>query len=114
MRTATIFYKITVILIILGSCGCRQTPKADAALLNDPDLLHRNIHQLTQVIIYDVFSPPVSSRIYAYTSLAAYEVLRFQDSAKPSIVASLQGFSTMPQPEKGKAYNFLLAATKAY
>jgi hypothetical protein len=101
-------------IALLNSGGCKQKLPADAALLTDQNLLHRNIHHLTQVIIYDVFSPPVSSRIYAYTSLAAYEALRFQDSSKPSIVASLQGFAAMPQPEKGKAYNYLLAATKAY
>jgi hypothetical protein len=106
--------KLTGIIALLTTWSCRQPSIADAALLNDQNLLHRNIHQLTQVIIYDVFSPPVSSRIYAYTSLAAYEVLRFQDSVKPSIVSSLQGFPAMPQPEKGKVYNYLLAATKAY
>ncbi|HZH66876.1 MAG TPA: vanadium-dependent haloperoxidase [Flavisolibacter sp.] len=114
MRTPINFIRIACMIALLNSGGCKQKLPADAALLTDQNLLHRNIHHLTQVIIYDVFSPPVSSRIYAYTSLAAYEALRFQDSSKPSIVASLQGFAAMPQPEKGKAYNYLLAATKAY
>ncbi len=104
--------KTTFLLLFLSACRQHSTP--NTSLLNDAGLLHRNTAQLTQVIIYDVFSPPVSSRIYAYTSLAAYEALRFQDSAKHSIAALLHGFPAMPKPESGKEYNYLLAATKAY
>lgn len=99
-------------VVFLTACG--QNMKADPSLLTSADLLHDNQQQLTKVIVYDVFSPPVSSRIYAYTSLAAYEALRFLDPAKPSIVASMHGFPVMPQPLKDSSYNYLLAATKAY
>ncbi len=105
------------LLLILCSCfvACKVADApVDAKLLTDVDLLHRNVDQLTQVIIYDVFSPPVSSRIYAYTSLAAYEAVRFDASDKPSLVEKMNGFSKMPEPAKGKKYNFLLAATKAF
>ncbi len=104
-----------LVVYLFSFCFLYCNPKqADTNLLKDADLLHRNQKQLTQVIIYDVFSPPVSSRIYAYTSLAAYEALRFEDSAKHSMVAFMNGFPAMPQPDKNKKYNFLLAATKAY
>ena len=51
--------------------GCAGKPKK-IPLLKDADVIHNNVDQLTQVIIYDVFSPPVASRIYGYTNLAAY------------------------------------------
>ncbi|HRI22848.1 MAG TPA: phosphoesterase, partial [Panacibacter sp.] len=70
--------------------------------------------QLTQIIIYDVFSPPVAARIYAYTSLASYEAIRFSKPGNPSIAEKLHGFSAMPQPEKDRQYNYTLAATKAF
>src|SRR5687767_2052402 len=105
--------KLNSIVAMTFLIACNNK-KADPALLSDANLLHRNQKQLTEVIIYDVFSPPVSSRIYSYTSLAAYEALRFQDSSKHSLVASMHGFPAIPQPEKNKDYNFLLAATKAY
>ncbi|GEO09600.1 vanadium-dependent haloperoxidase [Segetibacter aerophilus] len=103
-------------LIIIASLGCRQQPqqKANPALLTDRNLLHNNMHQLTEVIIHDMFSPPVSSRIYSYTSLAAYEAIRFEKENYPSIVKELHGFPQMPVPEKNKKYNYLLAATKAF
>jgi hypothetical protein len=106
------FFYCAVVAAFLMACNGNR--KADPALAEDANLLHRNEKQLTEVIIYDVFSPPVSSRIYAYTSLAAYEALRFQDSSYKSIAEQMNGFGTMPVPQKGKAYNYLLAATKAF
>lgn len=108
-----IFLGLTILL--LSSCsGPKKTEAVDPALATDVDLLHRNEDQLTKVIIYDVFSPPVSSRIYAYTSLAAYEAIRHQDSQSSSIATQMKGFGAMPVPEKSKTYNYLLAATRAY
>ncbi|MDB5288602.1 MAG: phosphoesterase [Mucilaginibacter sp.] len=97
---------------ILVVVSCKQKNKTK--LLSDAEVLHENVDQLTQVIIYDVFSPPVASRIYGYTSLAAYEAMRFADPKYNSIVSQLNGFKPLPQPQKGKKYNFALAATKAF
>lgn len=80
----------------------------------DDEVLHQNQDQLTEVIIYDVFSPPVASRIYAYSSLASYEAIRFAKPGYPSMAALLKGFDPLPEPEKGKQYNYTLAATKAF
>jgi hypothetical protein len=104
-------YYFAIILMLLS---CNAMHKGDAKIVSDADLLNRNVKELTEVIIYDVFSPPVSSRIYAYTSLAAYEAARFQDPGSRSIVSGLHGFHAMPSPDKNKKYNFLLAATKAF
>src|SRR5471030_3119785 len=92
--------------------GCSRTPKP--VLLNDADVLHQNENQLTQVIIYDVFTPPVAARIYGYTALASYEAMRYADPLCNSLVTQLKGFGTPPEPQKGKKYNFALAATKAF
>ncbi|MEP6928155.1 MAG: vanadium-dependent haloperoxidase [Ginsengibacter sp.] len=110
MKTLFSFLILTLLFF-----GCTHPgKKANAKILTDKNILYRNEKQLTDVIIYDVFSPPVSSRIYAYTSLASYEALRFSKPGYLSIAEKLHGFSTMPVPEKNKAYNFLLAATKAF
>ncbi|GGH02393.1 vanadium-dependent haloperoxidase [Mucilaginibacter phyllosphaerae] len=106
------FKVLTALIFCLLAISCKQKQKA--ALKSDADVLHQNVDQLTQVIIYDVFSPPVASRIYGYTSLAAYEAMRFQDPRYRSIVSQLNGFKTMPVPKKGLMYNYALAATKAF
>ncbi|HEY0057620.1 MAG TPA: vanadium-dependent haloperoxidase [Flavisolibacter sp.] len=101
------------IFAFIAGCGAEQ-PKADAALLTSAALIHRNTDQLTQVIIHDMFPPPVASRIYAYTSLAGYEAARYSEPGLPSIAAQLKDFAAMPVPEAGKKYNYLLASTKAF
>ncbi|TWR25838.1 vanadium-dependent haloperoxidase [Mucilaginibacter pallidiroseus] len=101
---------MAVFCLLLFKCSTKPKIK----MIADADVLHQNVDALTQVIIYDAFSPPVASRIYGYTSLAAYEAVRFQDKQYNSIAGQLHGFKTMPEPQKGKQYNFTLAATKAF
>lgn len=100
---------ILIALIISG--GCNQNKKK---LPENADVLHQNESNLTDLIIYDIFSPPVAARIYAYTSLAAHEALGHIDPSEPSIVAKLKGFLQMPEPDKNKKYNYVLAASKAF
>ncbi|NEU09892.1 vanadium-dependent haloperoxidase [Flavihumibacter sp. R14] len=99
------------ILILFILCGCNSKQNTN---VSDPDILHNNQDQLTQVIIYDVFTPPVASRIYAYSSLASYEAMRFAKPGSPSLITQLNGFKILPEPEKGKDYNYTLAATRAF
>lgn len=94
---------------LLTACGGKKNSAID-----DAAVLHNNQDQLTQIIIYDVFTPPVSSRIYIYSSLASYEAVRFARPGSPSIAAKLHGFAPMPEPEQGKTYNYTLAATQAF
>lgn len=106
--------RISVILsfiFILALSGC---VRKEHVRLPDAEILHQNQDQLTQVIIYDVFTPPVASRLYVYSSLATYEAIRFSREGSSSIAEKLHGFGSMPQPEKGKEYNFTLAASKAF
>lgn len=98
-------------LLLLLISGCNQKK---AKNLPGADILFQNQYQLTQVIIYDVFTPPVASRIYLYSSLASYEAIKFVKPGYTSITAKLNDFKPMPVPEKGKPYNFTLAATRAF
>ena len=82
--------------------------------LSETEILHQNQDILTQIIIYDVFTPPVASRIYVYSSLASYEAIKYSKEGSASIAEKLKGFGKIPAPEKGKKYDFTLAATKAF
>ncbi|MFN8239438.1 MAG: vanadium-dependent haloperoxidase [Bacteroidales bacterium] len=95
--------------ILMFGCSAEKTE-----LPADQDILHNNQDKLTQVIIYDIFTPPVASRIYAYTSLASFEAVRFMKPGEPSIAENLNKFGKMPVPEKGKEYDFTLSATRAF
>jgi len=103
---------ITSLSVFVPSCR-EQHKKADTATLNNPEFLHRGIGRLNEVVIYEIFSPPVASRIYGYASLSAYEALRWSDTSYPSLAAQLKGFPEMPRPEQGKEYAFTVSAVKA-
>ncbi|HAL81289.1 MAG TPA: hypothetical protein DCO83_02850 [Mucilaginibacter sp.] len=106
------FKIIAVLACLIFIAACARKPKT--VLLSDTAVLHENENQLTQVIIYDMFTPPVASRIYTYTSLASYEAMRYADPKYNSLITQLKGFATPPEPQKGKNYNYALAATKAF
>ena len=104
--------KITLATVFsLTSLSCIHE---DTPVIPDTEILHQNMDELTQVIIYDVFTPPVASRLYAYAAIASYEAIRFSREGEPSIADKLNGFGTMPQPKTDCSYNFTLAASKAF
>ncbi len=104
-------YLFLIMAILATVAGCRGKK---AERMAEAEILHQNQDQLTQIIIYDVFSPPVASRIYVYSSLASYEAIRFSKKGNESITAKLNGFGKMPVPQEGKEYEYTLAATKAF
>ncbi len=98
-----------VFLVFISACKQQKIPK-----LPDTEILHQNMDQLTQVIIYDVFTPPVASRLYVYAALASYEAIRYSSEGAGSIADKLNGFGQVPEPEVHRQYNFTLAASKAF
>jgi hypothetical protein len=100
-------------IILLALFSCNETPRPQKTM-NATQQLHQLHQKLTDIIITDIFTPPVASRIYAYTFLAAYEAGKFVQPNAPSIAASLKDFDAMPIPDAGKTYDFQLAAIKAF
>lgn len=92
--------------------SCRENTKKN---IDSAEIIHQNVGRLTDLIVYDVFSPPVASRIYAYSTLAAFEAIRYNRPGKyASLAEQLNHFEKMPEPEKNKEYDFTLASTKAF
>src|SRR6478735_727350 len=59
----------------------------------NPEFLHRSVKQVTDVIVHDIYSPPVASRIYAYVTIAAYEAGRNADPQYRSFAGQLHGLT---------------------
>ncbi len=78
------------------------------------DLLHTAVAQLTGVIVYDIFSPPQASRVYAYATIAAYEALRYGDSTYRSLAGQLNGLTPAPAPTAGVELYAPLAGLHAF
>lgn len=83
----TIRTLITGMALAILAFSC-QEKKDYSQAITDGSYFHRAQKRVTEVIIHDIFSPPVAARIYTYTSLAAYEVAAATD---PANYASLMG-----------------------
>ena len=104
--------KIFIALPVVFIFSCKQKKKESS--IDISQLQHQCVHRLTDVIVYDIFTPPVASRIYAYCNLAYYESLRFKQSNSVSITTQLKGFDKIPQPQQNKKYDYTLAAVKSF
>lgn len=106
-------------LLILGFLSflywsCNMPAGDWEAKMEDPELLIRSVSELSDVLIHDIFSPPVASRVYAYPSIAAYECARFTDNRYHTLAGQLHGLETLPLPDTTKVYSFQLAALHAF
>ena len=72
------------------------------------------VDKLTEVMIHDIFSPPVASRIYAYPNIAAYQVLNAENGAYRSLENQLNELKKIPTISFDKNANKQLAALIAY
>ena len=78
--------------------GCRASSADEPAPRAEAAPLHDAVQQLTDVIVYDIFSPPQASRAYAYASIAAYETLRQGDGGYRSLAGQVNGLDPVPAP----------------
>jgi hypothetical protein len=84
----------------------------DVSKFDNPQFIHTSIKNLTDVIVYDIFSPPVASRVYAYPIIAAYEILRQKDTLNyNSLAYNLNGLKEIPKPPE--LVNLNIAAIEA-
>ncbi len=108
----TLFFSFGIsLLCCLPSCNNNSTDYQQKA--SNAEFLHAGIRRITDIIRHDIFAPPISSRIYAYSSIAAYEALVPGYPEYRSLAGQLNGLTPGPQPEAGKEYCFPLASTNA-
>jgi len=105
---------LLTVLVALVFISCKTTNPEFQKEVANPQLIHNTVQKLTDVIVHDIFSPPVASRIYAYPSIAAYECMVHGEEGYQSLADQLNGFTAGPQPEAGKEYAYPVAALNAY
>ena len=108
------FLPLLLVLIALANVRCEQAGGLDPAAMEDPEQLHAAVKKLTDVMVYDIFSPPQASRVYAYTSVAAYEALAPGRPEYQSLAGQLSGLEPLPQPDQGETYSLPLASLHAF
>lgn len=87
------------ILLSFGLLSCKK--KDDyRKVFENPELYSQAVHGLTKVITHDIFTPPVASRIYSYSNIAAYEVIASRNNEFSSLESKLTDFKLNISSEK--------------
>jgi hypothetical protein len=105
--------KYTALLFVLIMfLGCK---KEEQSIVITPDNYHNSMDQIINIMIHDIFSPPVASRIFAYPNVAAYEIIATNNKDFKSLSGQLSGLTPIPNYDKSKGpLNVQLAALVAY
>ena len=99
-------------VILLPGCGSVEN-KAWREETQDTEFLHRSVKKVTDVIVHDIFSPPVASRIYSYMTIAAYEAALPGNPQWNSLAGQLKDLTPAPQPDPNVEYCYEAAAVQA-
>tara|TARA_B110000238_G_C16128257_1_gene440282 strand:- start:947 stop:2290 length:1344 start_codon:yes stop_codon:yes gene_type:complete len=94
---------------ILTRCQKSSTP-----ITISTDTYHTSVDMVTDIMIHDIISPPVASRVFAYPNVAAYEILVQKDTTYASLVHTANGLNSLPQIEADKNINANVAALIAH
>lgn len=103
------FFFVLMSFFLFLSC----TDKKDKEFEISSDDYHLIMGKLEKVIVYDVFSPPVASRVYAYPNIAAHEVLASGTGKLQSLSGRLTGLNVKSYKVKENV-NFKLASMIAF
>ena len=108
--------KRVVLLAVTIICCTAFSSKANddwKKISEDPNYIHNAMKKVTDVMVHDIYSPPVASRIYAYVSVAGYEAATSFNKNYNSFVGQLHGLSALPKPNTAAQYSAGLCAVNA-
>jgi hypothetical protein len=108
MKNLTLVLLFALILL-MAACSEPSEPITVTA-----EELHASTDKLTEVMVHDIFSPPVASRVYAYPSIAAYEIMALNSDSYRSLEGQISGLAGIPKPDKDAPVNYRLAALIAH
>lgn len=91
-----------VLLLAFFFTGCKEKKNDYEKIFEDGSLYSKTVHGLTEVITHDIFTPPPAARIYAYSNLAAYEVIAAGSKDYQSLQGQLKGLNGVPDKPKEK------------
>ncbi len=101
----------TILLFVLPMilAGCQ---KSEPIVITSTDF-QNEVDKVTEIMIHDIFSPPVASRIFAYPNIAAFEIITQSDSSYRSLAGQIKHLSPIPKNED-PLVNYQLAALIAH
>ncbi len=86
------------ILLFLTLASLYSCQKEKEPIRIDSNAIHIANDKITEIMVHDIFSPPVASRVYSYTNIAAYEVMAQFSEEYNSLAGQLTGLEPVPSP----------------
>jgi len=103
------FLLISALVCLMFSCE----NKSESINVTTDDF-HASVDKVVEVMVHDIFSPPVASRIFAYPNIAAYEIIAQNDSTYNSLNKQIRHLEKIPQASNKKQINPQLSALIAH
>ncbi|MFD1095672.1 vanadium-dependent haloperoxidase [Salegentibacter chungangensis] len=108
MRFLNKMFGLSLMLIILLGC------ESDKPIEVSAEDYHKAVDKLTEIQVHDIFSPPVASRIYAYSNIAAYEAMRAGNPEYKTLSGQLKELKPVPKPKDTTGLNTRVASVVAF
>lgn len=99
-----------LVLIVLINLSCHE--EKSKPIIIKPNDFHTSVDKVIEVMIHDIFSPPVASRIFAYPNIAAYEIIAQNDTTYYSLAGQIRHLKSIPKANK--SINYQMAALIAH
>jgi hypothetical protein len=104
----------TKIYIIITICCFFISCKKDKSIVVTPSEYPAEINNVNQIMLHDIFSPPVASRIFVYPNIAAYEVMAQNSKTYLSLQKQLTALDSIPKLDPKSGINQQVAALVAH
>lgn len=99
-------------LLVVGSLvGCSKPSKHIEV---SPEQFHQSVDKVVEIMIHDIFSPPVASRIFVYPNIAAYEILAQKSGKFKTLNGKIKEYTPIPKADSTKQINLELSALIAH
>lgn len=105
--------KLLFFLLAITLFSCKKENDSKPIVVS-PELLHASVDKVTEIMIHDIFSPPVASRIFVYPNIAAYEIIAQSNTEYTSLAGQLTGLTPIQSIDTTKNVNIELAALIAH
>lgn len=99
---------LALMTLLIVSCNNKNEPIDISS--ND---FHSLVDKIVEIMVEDIFSPPVASRIFAYPNIAAYEIIAQSNDNYKSFSTQLSGLSNIPKGSN-ESINYQLSAIIAH
>lgn len=98
--------RLLILAVLLSATACK---KAEPILVST-DNFHNATDKVIEIMIHDIFSPPVASRVFVYPNIAAYEIIASYNPNFKSLRNQIKGLPPIPSPKSEVAINYQLSA----